>query len=340
MSVSYFSAALLTIATWKYEANAIQVEGQPVSDVAYLSGAWIPAEDARLSVFDLGVVGGIAVSEMLRTFRHQGFRVSEHLQRLGESLRLTGLSPRESLADLEQILVHLVDQNTRTLPAENDLGVILFVTAGLNPTYVGQPSAREHGCTVGAHTFPLQFRNWAETYETGVRLAASPVPALPQTITDRRIKSRSRLHWYLADRAVRQVDPSAVALLVNEQQQVTETAAANLCLLRGQTVISPPVGEALEGVSLGMTLELAEALGYQIERRSIPLDELRLAEEIWLTSTPSCLLPVCAWQGDPVGNGRPGSGFQSILKAWSQQVGVDLRAQARRFSTLDEKGPL
>lgn len=320
-----------------YEANPIHGEGQPVGTVAYLSGSWIPAEEARLPVTDLGVVGGLAVAEMLRTFRHQPFRVTEHLKRLQDSLSLTGLSPRESLADLEQILRQLVQTNTKELSAEDDLGVIVFVTAGLNPTYVGRSAALEQGCTVGAHTFPLQYVNWADQYETGVRLALSSVPAVPKSILDRRIKSRSRWPWHLAERAVRSVDPQATALLADEQQHITETAAANVCLWRAGRVISPPIGDALEGVSLGMVLDLARELGYVVERRPIPVTELSQADEIWLTSTPSCLLPVCWWQGEPVGTGQPGPIYQQMLRAWSDSVGVEIANQARTLGQREQR---
>jgi len=308
-----------------------------VGAVAYVSGAWIPAEEARLPVTDLGVAGGIAVSEMLRTFGHQPFRSTQHLQRLQESLALTGLSPRESLPDFEQIVCQLVEANTRELSQADDLGVILFVTGGLNPTYVGRSTAYAQGCTVVAHTFPLQYANWAELYETGVRLALSSVPALPKQVLDRRIKSRSRLPWHLADRAVKQVDPQAVAVLADEQQYITETAAANVCLVRDGCVISPPIGEALEGVSLGMVLELASELGYRVERRLIPVAELASASEIWLSSTPSCLLPVCWWQGTAVGAGHPGPVYRQILNLWSVRVGIDIAGQARRQSPAKQR---
>ncbi|MBI1345305.1 hypothetical protein GC163_03365 [bacterium] len=302
--------------------------------MAYLSGAWVPAETAALPVTDLGVVGGIAVAEMLRTFRHQAFRVTEHLQRLETSMALTGLPPRESLSEIQSILLRVVETNTATIAADDDLGVIVFVTGGANPTYVGRASAQKQGCTVGVHTFPLHFENWAAAYETGVRLALSPIPTVPSMIVDRRIKARSRLPWHLADRATRAIDPQAIALLADEAGMVTETAAANLCMVRGSVVSSPPIGTALEGVSLQVVLEFARELGYTIQRRPIPADELSEADELWLTTTPSCLLPVCWWQGNPIGTGRPGPIFRQIIDLWSQRVQLDIMGQARSIAAF------
>ncbi len=298
-----------------------------MTDIAYWNGVEIPASEARLPVTDLGVVGGLAVSEMLRTFRHAPFRVAEHLARLSQSLELTGLAPRVTMVELETALRRVVTHNTARLEAHVDVGVILFVTAGPNPTYVGQAAAREAGCTVVIHTFALQTSAWADWYRTGVSLRTSSVPAMPTSIVDRRVKSRSRMGWHQAQRAVATIEPAALAILLDEDGTLTETAAANLVLRRGADIASPPAGRVLEGVSLGMTLELAARRGYRVTRRPITPVEAYVADELWLTTTPACLIPVTRYDGRAIGTGVPGEGFRDMLADWSTAVGVDLRAQ-------------
>lgn len=298
--------------------------------IAYLNGRFVPVSQAALHVFDLGVVGGVAVSEMLRTFRHEPFRVDEHLARLRQSLTLTGLAPRVPMDELRDVLLQVVRHNTGLVSLDDDLGVIVFVTAGPNPTYVGRDAARDAGCSVGVHTFPLPYATWAAKYDAGVELAVSRVPALPDEIVDRRIKSRSRLHWTLADREVRSRFPQAMALLLDADGAITETAACNVCVVRNGVLRSPPPGTVLEGVSLGMLYELAGGLRLDCERRRLTVEDLRAADEVLLTSTPPCLLPATRFEGQPIGSGQLGPIYRQLLEAWSDAVGVDIRGQMQR----------
>lgn len=301
-----------------------------MSALAFLDGDDIPEAELRLPYYDLGVVGGVAVSEMLRTFAHRPFRVEAHLDRLAVSLELAALTPAMPLTELRAALERIVAHNTSLIDPADDLGAIVFVTAGWNPTYVGTDAARDHGCTVGIHTFPLQYRQFGPQYASGVSLRTSTVPALPAACVDRRIKSRSRLHWHLAQQEVRRVEPGAIAVLQDEQGCITETAAANVCALVDGVLVSPPAGQVLEGVSLQMVAELAGDIGLRFERAPLWEDDLRRATEIWLTSTPSCLLPAVRFNGQTIGDGQPGPVFQRMLEAWSLAVGCDVRRQAGR----------
>jgi branched-subunit amino acid aminotransferase/4-amino-4-deoxychorismate lyase len=80
-----------------------------------------------------------------------------------------------------------------------------------------------------------------------------------------------------------------------------------------------------------MVLELAERDGCRVVRRPVSLAELLVAQEIWLTSTPSSLLPVVSVNGALVGEGRPGPVYRRLLARWSAAVGVDIAEQARSW---------
>lgn len=298
--------------------------------IAWLNGTTVPVAEARLHVFDLGIVGGVAVAEMLRTFRHQLFRVDEHLERLQQSLSLAGLRPAISGQEVASRLLDVVQHNTGLIAAEDDLGAIVFVTAGMNPTYVGRETAQAVGCSVGMHTFPLPYRQWATKYDEGVALVVPSVRAIPADVVDPRIKSRSRMHWHLADQAARQIEAGAMSILTDHQGHLTETAASNLIAVIDGKLVSPPAGSVLEGVSLGVVAELAERIGRPLHRRVITPAELATASEACLSSTPTCLLPVTRFQGLPLGDGQPGPVYRKLLSAWNNLVGFDIRAQMHR----------
>lgn len=298
--------------------------------LAWINGEFVPVSQARLHVFDLGIVGGVAVAEMWRTFRHAIFRPDEHLARLEQSLQLAGLYPAVTMNELRVPLQAVVTHNTQLIDAADDVGVIVFVTAGLNPTYVGREAAQAAGCSIGMHTFPLPYGQWAAKYETGVALVVPSVRAVPADVVDPRIKSRSRLHWHRADQAVRQIDPGATAILLNHHGELTETAAANLIAVINSTLVSPPPRSVLEGISLGVTLELARDCGFVTERRAITPAELSLASEAFLSSTPCCILPVTRFEGLPIGDGIPGEIYRRLLSAWNAHVDIDIAAQMQR----------
>lgn len=300
--------------------------------VAWLNGALVPVADARLHVFDLGIVGGVSVAEMFRTFRHRLFRPDEHLQRLADSLALAGLRINIRHDELQARLEDVVRHNTGLISPDDDLGAIVFVTAGLNPTYVGRETAQAAGCSVGMHTFPLPYRQWATKYDDGVSLVVPSVHAMPVDVVDPRIKSRSRMHWHLADQAARQIEPGAMAILTDHAGNLTETAASNLIAVIDGQLVSPPVGTALEGVSLGVVAELAQQLGRPLQRRSLTPQELANASEAFLSSTPSCLLPVTRFQGQPLGTGQPGPVYRQLLSAWNDLVGLDICEQMQQRS--------
>ncbi len=298
-----------------------------VEPVAYLSGRYVPISQAALHAFDLGVVGGASVTEMVRTFRHKPFRLDQHLSRLENSLKLVGFDPQLSLSELNGICERIVAENSELIPAHHDLGLIVFVTAGLNLTYLGRAGAGRVGkSTVCVHSFPLPFELWADKYETGIHLVTVNTRNIPDNVIDSRIKHRSRLHWHLADREAKQIDAGAMAVLTDDEGHLTETATGNVCVVSGHTIVTPPT-HVLEGISRDFVSELASSLGLTLVRGHVSADDLAESDEAFLTSTPHCLLPVTKFDGRVIGEGTPGPVYQQLIEAWSQVVGVDIVGQ-------------
>ena len=127
--------------------------------------------------------------------------------------------------------------------------------------------------------------------------------------------------------------PAAIALLLDEDGFVTEATTANLVIYTNTDgLLSPRRAKILPGISLSVVAELAGQLGIRIADRDLLPGEVAVADEVMLTGTTSCLLPVVRFNNSPVGTGTPGPVFQQLLSAWSQLVNVDIVAQAQRFS--------
>jgi branched-subunit amino acid aminotransferase/4-amino-4-deoxychorismate lyase len=141
------------------------------------------------------------------------------------------------------------------------------------------------------------------------------------------------MHYYLADREAARREPGARAVLLDEQGHVTEASTANVFLYsREHELAAPPAGSVLPGISASVVLRLAAEAGIPAATRPLTPEDLAVADEVLLTSTPWCLLPVTRFEGRPAGRGVPGPVFQRLLSGWSELVGLDISAQAERFA--------
>ena len=306
--------------------------------VAYLNGEFVPISRAAVSVFDLGLVQGAAVTEMIRTFAHQPFRVEQHLDRLRRSLKAVGFRPSVTMHQLQNIVEEVVDRNAGLISDEQDLGIVLFVTAGQNLTYVGSAGAELARIpTTCVHTFPLPFELWLGKLTDGQHLITPSVRQVPPESLDPRIKVRSRLHWHLADREARLVDPAAGALLLDRDGLITETSSGNFFIVRDGTLVTPTERTTLGGVSQQVVSELAAARGWRLEARDLRVYDVLNADEAFTSSTPYCLLPVTRLNGELIGEGQPGPVFHQLVQDWSNLVGIDIVEQMRTVAAARQK---
>jgi branched-subunit amino acid aminotransferase/4-amino-4-deoxychorismate lyase len=297
--------------------------------LAYLDGRWLPLREAAVSVLDGGFVQGTTVAEQLRTFRGRLFELPAHLARLAQSLAIIGLTPPQPLEEIGHIATELAEQNAKLLEPDDDQNVTIFVTPGPYPAYADVAGRR--GPTLGIHTQPLPFWQWAEKYETGERLIVSEVRQVPAACWPSELKCRSRMHYYLADRQARQRDARARALLLNERGLVTEASTANVLLVRrGEGLVSPRKDDILPGVTMAVVASLARRLGMPWVERDVTVADVVSAEEVLLCSTSPCVLPVAFVDGRPIGEGVPGPVWRQLIAAFSEQVGLDIIAQARQ----------
>ncbi len=299
--------------------------------IAFFNGEFLLQSQLGLPVVDSGFVLGATVTEQLRTFNGRIFEPEEHFQRLRHSLETIGCDAALLIPPLISAAERVAAHNHRLLSQGDDLGVSVFVTPGRYLPYSGPGPVTPTLCV---HTYPLPFFLWADKYRRGQSLAIPEVRQVPQRCWPAHLKCRSRMHYFLADRQAEAKDRGARALLLDLDDFVTETPTANVVIYSAARGLeSPPDERTLPGISLHYVAHLAERLGIPFRRRDLRTEDLFQAEEIILTSTPLCLLPVTRFEGRPVGDGRPGAIFRKLLDAWSQAVGVDIEAQARAFAS-------
>ena len=292
---------------------------------AYFNGEWIDAGKICLPLDDVGFLLGATVVERLRTFSHQPFRIDDHMRRLRRSLEIVGWDAARLTAVVEQAIRDFPGQNAAHMAPGDDWSLAALITPGKSPD-AAQP-------TVCVHGFPLPFGGWAKKFAEGVALRLVSVRQVPANCWPPEMKCRSRMHYYLADREAAQQEPDSRALLLDQDGFVGEASTANVvCYFRDRGLVTPRLPKVLPGISQEVLFELARELGVSRAEDDLTPERLMAADEIFLTSTSVCLLPVVRVDGRSIGAGKPGRVFRQFLAAWTRQVGVDIVEQARQFA--------
>src|SRR4051794_39428849 len=228
--------------------------GTVAQPLAYLNGRFLVQGEACLPLHDAGFVWGATVTDLCRTFRHRLFRLPDHLARFRQSCQLARVPQLLTDNELTDLAERLIAHNGALLTAEQELALVLFATPGPIGHYAGLSG---HGPpTLGIHTFPILFERYARLFREGATLLVPSVRHLPAACLDPRIKQRSRLSWWLVEQEAHDADPMSSALLLDENGHVTETAAANLLIVRDGKVLSPCRERILNGISLRVIEEL------------------------------------------------------------------------------------
>ena len=300
--------------------------GYCMEPLALLNGEFLPQAQATLALNDAGFVFGATVTDLCRTFRQQPYLWAEHLARFRQSCRATHIAVPYSDDDVTRWAMYLAAHNGDLLGPDRELCVVLFATPGPVGYYLGQPGGvGEQPPTFGMHTFPLRFARYRHLVAEGAQLVIPGVRHVPGFCVDRRVKQRSRMHWWLAEVEARRLQPGAQALLLDESGHLTETAAANLLLVRQGTLLSPPRDRILEGISLGVVRNLAARLALPLRFEPLTPYDALTADEALLTSTPYCLVGVRRLQD--VTFPCPGPVTRRLLQAWNEEVGLDIHRQ-------------
>ena len=116
-------------------------------------------------------------------------------------------------------------------------------------------------------------------------------------------------------------------VLGQSSRELLEQSEPRLAVVEHGTIVSPTLRNILPGISRQTVIELAGKLGIPFADRDIQVHSVMNAQEAFLSSTPFCLMPATRINGVPIADGRPGPLYRRLIKAWSEQVGVDIAGQ-------------
>jgi branched-chain amino acid aminotransferase len=291
---------------------------------AYLNGDWIDASNLAVPLDDVGFQLGVTVVERLRTFGGEPFEVEGHVRRLRRSLEIVKWDAARIAEQVRVAIGELITRNREFVAPGDDWAIQVFVTPGR--------TADAANPTVGVYGFPLDFHRFAKSYESGIHLCITDIRQTPANCWPPELKCRSRMHYYLADREAARRYPGSRAVLLDQQGFIGEASTANvMCWFRDRGLVTPKQGGVLPGISQAFLFGLADEMGIERREADITPEQFAAADELFLTSTSVCLLPVVKVDDAMIGDGKPGPMFAKLLAAWSERVGLDVAAQAKRF---------
>ncbi|HWR13435.1 MAG TPA: aminotransferase class IV [Terriglobales bacterium] len=298
--------------------------------LVYIRGQLLPASQAHVSIYDFGIVLGATVTDLLRTFRQEPYRLEDHIRRFYDSCKYARITPPISANETAEITKDLTRHNAKLAGSDAELALVYFITPGENFVYAG--SAAGGGSkptpTLCIHSFPMPFHLFRRFFETGLHLVTPATRHVPPECVDPKIKNRSRLHWWLAEQEAHLVEPTAMPLLLDLQGNLTETSGSNFLLVKNGTVYSPPPRNILLGISRKVVIELCQKLRIPFVERDLQVYDALTADEAFVTTTPYCMAPVTRINGTTIGDGAVGGPvFNRILEAWSYAVDIDIRGQ-------------
>jgi branched-chain amino acid aminotransferase len=298
-----------------------------LSQIAYLNGEFVPAEQCRLPVHDLGIVLSAAVTDFIRTFNGEPYRMQDHVRRLYRSCKYACIEPAISIEETMEVSRRLIAHNIALDPG-SELGLIYYITAGENAIYAGSAGlSDELKPTVVQHTFPLPFHIWKHVFTDGLHCVTPYVTHVPPEMFSSKIKHRNRMHMWIGEQQARLADPKAIALFLDARGNITETGGSNFVIYRDGAVVSPKRANILWGVSLQVLSDIVREMGMGFVEDDIQVYDVVNADEAWVPTTPYCLGPVTKINGIPIGGGGPGPVWRRIIARWSEIVEKDVYAE-------------
>ncbi|MGD9896700.1 MAG: branched-chain-amino-acid transaminase [Candidatus Methylacidiphilaceae bacterium] len=271
----------------------------------FLDGKFVDEADAKVSVFDHGLLYGDGVFEGIRAYGGRVFRLEEHLERLFDSAKAISLSIPLSLTALTDAVLECCRRNSIW-----DGYIRLVVTRGKGDLGLNPASCPKPTLFIIADAIRLYP---ASVYERGLRLHTATVRRVSSEALEPAIKSLNYLNNILAkmEAGASGADES---LLLNEQGCVAECTGDNVFVFKRGELATPPVSAgALPGITRREILRLAREEGITAVERNMTRYDLFVADEVFLTGTAAEIVPVVEVDGRTVGTGKPGSITQRLL---------------------------
>jgi branched-chain amino acid aminotransferase len=304
--------------------------------VVWYNGELVPESEARISIYDSALMFGDMVFEMTRSFNGKQFKLREHLERLYAGIKILRVPVTMTIDEMEAAVNETIEANKPVFAPDDEHRVLIDVSRGLLGLYQDVVGTHK-GPNVIIADFPLRWTvvGMGRLFDGHINGVIVPQRTLPGTLIDPKIKNRSRIHYLMANIEAGQMEgQDNWPILLDPDGFVAEGSGNNIFVAKGGKLYTPEGRNILRGISRGYIMEeLCPQLGIEMIEKNLETYDLYDADEIFVTSTPMCMLPVVRFNGTPVGTGKVGPMFTRLLDQWSKNTGVDIPGQIKKWNT-------
>ncbi|HYM39764.1 MAG TPA: branched-chain-amino-acid transaminase [Thermoplasmata archaeon] len=279
--------------------------------MVYVDGKFYPQSEAKISVFDHGLLYGDGVFEGIRAYNGRIFKLEQHVNRLFNSAKAIDLKIPHTKEEMANIILETCRRNGMK---EGYLRPV--ITRG--PGDLGLDPRK---CKRGPSIIVIAQPGIAllSKSEKGLRMTTSSYRRVPPQSLSPSIKSLNYLNNIMAKVEANQYGADE-ALLLDIHGYVSEASAENFFIVKNHTLTTPWSSTNLPGVTRETVLEIAPQLGFKAEERLFALYDVWSADEAFLTGTAAEIGPVVELDGRQIGEGKPGPVTKAITKAFRDLV--------------------
>lgn len=281
----------------------------------YIDGQFFDEADAKISVFDHGLLYGDGVFEGIRMYHNRVFKLKEHIERLYWSAKAILLDIPMAPADLARACVETCRAN-----GLRDGYIRLVVTRGRGTLGLDPRRCPKASIIIIASTIQLYP---PEYYEKGLTLVTVPTTRNLANAVNPAIKSLNYLNNILARIEANNAGVEE-AIMLNTEGFVAECTGDNVFIVQKGKLYTPPLSAgALYGITRNTVLDAARELGIPTAEPNLTRYDIYVAEEMFLTGTAAEMVPVVKVDGRVIGNGKPGPVSAKLLAAFREKTKTD-----------------
>lgn len=281
----------------------------------YLDGQFVDEAEAKISVFDHGLLYGDGVFEGIRLYGGNIFRLEEHLERLEYSAKAILLKIPLNRKELAEATCETCRQN-----GLKDAYIRLVVTRGVGDLGLAPWLCPKPSLFIIASKISLYP---PEHYENGLSIVTVPTRRINPAALPSTVKSLNYLNNILGKIEARQFG-ALEAIMLNDQGYIAECTADNIFIVHKGEIITPAVSQgALKGITRGAIFDVAQELGVSLREADMTRYDVWCADECFLTGTGAEVVPVVKLDGREIGSGKPGPVTQQVLASFRRRVLVE-----------------
>jgi branched-chain amino acid aminotransferase len=276
----------------------------------YINGKLYPKEEAKVSVFDHGLLYGDGVFEGIRCYNGNIFKLEEHIDRLYDSAEAISLQIQLGRDQLKDAIVS-------TLKANNlkDSYIRLVVTRGVGKLGLDPFNCETPQLVIITDTIQLYPK---ELYEKGLDAIIVQTIRNHSKALNPTIKSMNYLNNILAKIECLRAG-AAEGIMLNTDGYVAECTGDNIFIVKDNEIFTPPVSAGiLIGITRNVVIELAKEASITVKEEQLTEDDLYNADECFLTGTAAEIIPVANIDGRKIATGKPGKITLSLLKKYQK----------------------